>query len=317
MSFNAEILNRFERIHAQERLAHAYLFVGPEESGKTQTALALAKWLNCENIQGAKFCGECGSCRKIEAGNHPDIMTVQAGVGETIKIEEIRAYIQRIQLRAFEAQWKVFIIRNAERMTKDAANALLKTLEEPSRDTLVILTTAVPELCLDTIKSRCHAVHFFPQSDTQLAGELRQEFGIDEPLAQTLAFFAQGSPMKARTLYESKFYVKKNRIIDEMVMKKDSEDFLRKVLSDKEETQTVLRVLLSFFRDLVLFKSGIGEDQLANRDRVRELRTLVAKFSFDDLNRIVKEIVKAIQLFKDNLNVKMSLSVIKELVWVK
>ena len=317
MSFNAEILNRFERIDKEGRLAHAYLFVGPEESGKTQTALALAKWLNCENVKESRFCGECGSCRKIEAGNHPDVMTAQAGVGETIKIDEIRAFIQRIQLRAFEAKCKVFIIRDAERMTKDAANALLKTLEEPNRETLVILTTAVPELCLDTIKSRCHAVHFFPKSDTQLAGELRREFGLDEPMAQSLAFFAQGSLLKAKTLYESKFNVKKNRIIDEMVMKKDSEEFLRKVLSDKEETQTVLRVLLSFFRDLVLFKSGVSEEHFANRDRVRDLKLLVSKFSFEDLDRIVGEIVKATQLFKDNLNVKMSLSVIKELVWVK
>ncbi len=320
MSFNAEILNRFERIHAQGRLAHAYLFIGPEESGKTKTALALAKWLNCENVQGSpssQFCGECGSCRKIEAGNHPDVMTAQAGVGETIKIEEIRAFIQRIQLRAFEAQWKVFVVRNAERLTKEAANALLKTLEEPNRQTLVVLTTAVPELCLDTIKSRCHAVHFFPQSDMQLAGELIREFGLDEPLAQSLAFFAQGSISRAKALYGSKFNLKKNRIIDEMILKKDSEEFLRKVLSDKEETQTVLRVLLSFFRDLVLVKSGISEDHFANRDRMRELRTLVSKFTFEDLNRIVGEIVKAIQLFKDNLNVKMSLSVIKELVFVK
>jgi DNA polymerase-3 subunit delta' len=154
MSVNEEILIRFERIQSQERLAHAYLFVGPVQSGKSSTIMALAQMLNCEREGVDRFCGECGSCRKISAGNHPDVLTIEAGVGETIKIEDIRTLIQRGGLRAFEAKWKVFMIRNAERLTKEAANALLKTLEEPNRQTLIFLTTSVPELCLDTIKSR-------------------------------------------------------------------------------------------------------------------------------------------------------------------
>ena len=317
MVFNEEILKRFKRITGEDRLAHAYLFIGPEESGKTSTAIALAKWLNCEHVTDGSFCNECGSCRKIDGGNHPDIMALTAGIGETIKIDEIRGFIQRMNLRAFEAKWKVFVICNAERLTKEASNALLKTLEEPNRQTLLILTTAVPELCIDTIKSRCHAVYFFPKSTAQLADELAREFSIDEVAAQPIAFFAQGSLSKAKMMYESKFAAKKNKIIDEMILKKNSDEFLRKVLSDKEETQTVLKVLLSFFRDLLLCKSGVGENYLANRDRMRDLNALVPKFSFDDLNRVVGEIVKAMSLFKDNLNVKMSLSVIKELVWVK
>lgn len=317
MSLNEEILKRFGRISSQGRLAHAYLFAGPLESGKTKTAVALAQMLNCEEPGEKYFCGGCGSCRKISAGNHPDMVTLKAGIGETIKIEDVRSFIQRSGLRAFEAKWKVFLIRNAERLTKEAANALLKTLEEPNAQTLMVLTTAVPELCLDTIKSRCQLVHFFPKSQSTLTKELMNELSLDEVSAHALAFFADGSSSRAKSLYEAKFSVKKNKIIDEMVMKRDSEDFLRKVLSDKEETQTVLKVLLSFFRDMMLFKSGAGEQWLANRDRVRDLRALMTGFSFEDVNRIVGEITKAIRLLKDNLNVKMSLSVIKELVWVK
>ncbi len=317
MLLNEDILKRFGRIASQDRLAHAYLFTGPLESGKTKTALALAQLLNCEAVSEKYFCGECGGCRKISAGNHPDIVVLNAGVGETIKIEEVRSFIQRSGLRAFEAKWKVFVIRNAERLTKEAANALLKTLEEPNAQTLMILTTSVPELCLDTIKSRCQTVHFFPKSQTALTKELMTELSLDEVSAHALAFFAEGSLSRAKGLYEAKFSAKKNKIIDEMVMKRDSEEFLRKVLSDKEETQTVLKVLLSFFRDMMLFKSGAGEKWLANRDRVRDLRSLVSGFSFEDVNRIIGEITKAIRLVKDNLNVKMSLSVIKELVWAK
>jgi len=314
---NLTILERFGRIGAQGRLAHAYLFVGPEDSGKTATALALAKLLNCEARNGASACEACSACLKINAGNHPDLVTLSVEVGETIKIDNIRAFIQRLQLRAFEAKYKIAIIKNAERLTQEAANALLKTLEEPSRDTLMILTTIVPELCLDTIKSRCHVVHFFPKSYAELALELAKELQITFDDAHGLAFFAQGSYARAKNLYEEDFIVKKNKIINEMVMKRDSEEFLRKTLSDKEETQTALKVLLTFFRDLVLLKSGLSETNVVNRDRLRDLRSLAQQFSFDDLNRIVSQIVKTVQLFKDNLNVKMSLSVIKELVWVK
>jgi DNA polymerase III subunit delta' len=313
----SDILERFGRIADNGRLAHAYLFVGPAESGKTATALALAKLLNCDKVTGSLCCDACGPCVKINAGNHPDVVTLSVGVGETIGIDEIRAFIQRLQLRAFEAKCKVAIIQNAERMTPQAANALLKTLEEPVKETLMVLTTAVPELCLDTIKSRCHVIHFFPRSYGQLAQELAGELQLSTTDAHCLAFFAQGSYTKAKSLYEGKFAAKKNKIIDEMVMKRDSEEFLRKTLSDKEETQVALKVLLTFFRDVVLLKSGLNETNIVNRDRMRDLNGLAMQFSFEDLNRIVSQIVKTIQLFKDNLNVKMSLSVIKELVWVK
>jgi DNA polymerase-3 subunit delta' len=314
---NNEVLGRFSRVRARGRLAHAYLFVGPPESGKTLTALALAKLLNCEDLNDGVSCDRCSGCVKINARNHPDIMMLSVDVGETIKIDDIRAFIQRLQLRAFEAKCKVAVIQNAERLTTEAANALLKTLEEPSRDTLMILTTTVPEMCLDTIKSRCHVVHFFPKSYHDVASQLEAEHQLNAVDAQCLVFFAQGSVSRAKSLLDGNFIAKKNKIINEMIMKRDSEEFLRKTLSDKEETQMTLNVLLTFFRDLVLLKSGLSEENVVNRDRLRDLGGLAAQFSFEDLNRIVGQIVKTIQLFKDNLNVKMSLSVIKELVFVK
>ena len=312
---NSEVLERFKRICANGRLAHAYLFSGPDGCGKSQTAFALAQMLNCESPGEKNFCGECGSCRKIASGNHPDLYLLQAAVGETIKIEEIRTFIQRSGLRSFEANWKVFIIKNADRLTKDASNALLKTLEEPNRQTLMILTTSVPELCLDTIKSRCQGVNFYPLAQSVITKDLMSELSLDEPSAQTLAYFSQGSMLKARSMNEEKFSLRKNKIIDEMVMKRHSDEFIRKVLSDKEETQTALKVLLSFFRDMLLVKSGIGEGRLANRDRTRDVRKLAAEFSFEELEGILGQIVKAMKLLKDNLNVKMSMSLIKEMVF--
>ncbi len=315
MSVKPEILNYFKRIEANGRLAHAYFFTGPDGSGKSSTAFALAKMLNCEDPGDVPFCGTCGSCVKIASGNHPDIYLLQASVGETIKIEEIRTFIQRSGLRPFEAKCKVFMIQNAERLTKDASNALLKTLEEPNRQTLIVLTTCAPELCLDTIKSRCQTVHFYPSSQTAVTRDLMSELALDEPSAQTLAYFSEGSLAKAKNLIEEKFSAQKNKIIDEIIMKRHSEEFLRKVLSDKEDTQTTLKVLLSFFRDMMLVKSGVGKERLANRDRERDVRSLASEFTFEDIERVLGQIVKAMQLLKDNLNVKMSMSLIKEMVF--
>ncbi|MBL8014155.1 MAG: DNA polymerase III subunit delta' [Candidatus Omnitrophica bacterium] len=317
MDYSREILERFQTISSQGRMAHAYLFIGPAFSGKSTTVNAIARMLNCEQPGGQFFCGQCASCRKIESGNHPDIYRLETGLGETIKIEDIRAFIQRCTLRSFEAKWKVFTITNAERLTKEAANALLKTLEEPHKQTLIFLTTSVAELCLDTIKSRCHAIHFFPMSLRRLTQMMIDNYSLDEVSAQSLAFFADGSYQRAKNLHESKFHLQKNKMIDEMVMRRSSDEFIRKTLSDKEHTKTLLDVLLSFFRDMALLKSGVDESFLANRDRVRDLKSLSNGFTFDHVMKIVDEIINAMRLFKDNLNVKMSMSVIKELVWVK
>src|ERR1700690_188475 len=126
VQINDAVMQRFSRLIANHRLAHAYLLVGPQDSGKTQTALSLAQLVNCERGE-LQACGECASCRKIASGNHPDVHVLGNDEMDSIKIEEIRFLLSRAHLMVFEARTKVFIIRNIELMTSEAANALLKT----------------------------------------------------------------------------------------------------------------------------------------------------------------------------------------------
>ena len=161
VNVHQEIVERFKRLVKAGRLAHAYLFTGPSGIGKTETALELAQLVNCDDNSA---CGNCAQCRKIASGNHPDVYVIGTD-GEGIKIDDVRQMLGRVGLRAYEAKRKVFILRQVERMTMEAANALLKTLEEPAANTLMILTTAVPEAVLDTVKSRCHTVKFFASED--------------------------------------------------------------------------------------------------------------------------------------------------------
>ncbi len=136
---NETILKRFAKLLVANRLAHAYLFVGPQGLGKSEAALSVAKLVNCERNDGT-FCDECSSCRRITSGNHPDIYRLDRGEEETIKIEQVRELLSRTAFRPFEARRKVFIIKNIEDLTTEAGNALLKTLEEPTASNLLLLT---------------------------------------------------------------------------------------------------------------------------------------------------------------------------------
>lgn len=270
---NTSVLQRFTRLVAGGHLAHAYLLVGPKGCGKTQTALAIAQLANCQ--AAAKPCAECGPCRKIASGNHPDLHILGNDDLDTIKIEEVRFLLGRAHLRAFEAETKVFIIRNIEWMTQEAANALLKTLEEPAANTLMILTTSVPEDSLDTIKSRCHIVKFFPK----------------EP---ALAY--------------------NRKVLDQMLLNRNNDNFLKQLSADPKEAAEALRLLLSFFRDAMLLKSGVSKTSLGAQDGLKDAERFAAR-SFEDLGLIVRQIVKTKQLVDEKLNVKMSLSLLREYIW--
>jgi len=271
---NSAAMQRFSRLMANHRLAHAYLLVGPQDSGKTQTALGLAQLVNCES-QTLKPCGECAACRKIASGNHPDVHMIGNDEMDSIKIEDIRFLLSRAHLMAYEARTKVFIIRNVELMTLEAANALLKTLEEPASNTLMILTTSVLEANLDTIKSRCHIVKFFPKEEI----------------------------------------IPNNRkVLDEMLLNRHNDNFLKELVSNPQETTQALRLLLSFFRDAILFKSGISKTALVHQDCLKELEKFAA-LRFEDLALIIRQIVQTKKLVDEHLNVKMSLSLLREHIW--
>ena len=310
---NATVIDRFKRLAANHRLAHAYLLVGPQDSGKTQTALSLAQIVNCEN-ETILPCLECPSCKKIASGNHPDVHILGTDEMESIKIEEIRFLLSRAQLMAYEAKHKVFIIRNIELMTLEAANALLKTLEEPAPNTLMILTTSVPELNLDTIKSRCHTVKFFPSSINRIAKVLREE-GLKEQDAKFLAVYSEGNLGKTRKLIEQDIIKRKRSIIDEMLLNRNNDSFLKELSSNPQGTIEALRLILSFFRDVLLFKSGLSTTELVHQDCLTEIEKF-AKRGFEDLALIIRQIVKTKELVDENLNVKMSLSLLREHIWV-
>jgi len=308
---NVTAIECFSRLVANHRLAHAYLLVGPQDSGKTQTALNLAQLVNCEHQTA---CGECGACRKIASGNHPDVHVLGNDEMESIKIEEIRFLLSRAHLMAYEGRTKVFIIRNIELMTHEAANALLKTLEEPAANTLMVLTTSVPEANLDTIKSRCHLVKFFPSSVNRIVKILTDE-GCKSEDARFLAVYAEGCLGKTRKLIQQEIIPRKRKVLDEMLLNRNNDNFLKELSADSQVGAQALRLLLSFFRDVLLFKNGVPKMELIHQDCLKDIEKFAAR-GLEDLSLIIRQIVQTKQLVDEKLNVKMSLSLLREHIWV-
>jgi DNA polymerase III subunit delta' len=309
---NADVMRRFSRLYAKQHLAHAYLLVGPQDSGKTQTALSLAQMVNCES-EAQKPCGKCPACLKIASGNHPDVHVLGSDDMESIKIEDIRFLLGRAHLMAFEAKTKVFIIRNIELMTPEAANALLKTLEEPGANTLMILTTSVPEANLDTVKSRCHIVKFFPSSVNRMAKFLADE-GVRAEDAHFLAVYTEGCLGKTRKLMGQGIILRRRKVLDEMLLNRHNDNFLKELSSSQADASQALQLLLSFFRDVVLLKNGVAKTALIHQDSLKELEKFAAR-GFEDLSLIIRQIVQTKELVDEKLNVKMSLSLLREHIW--
>ena len=145
------------------RIHHAYLFTGITGVGKRTLALEFARALFCEKQEG-EACGTCLSCRKIEHSNHPDLNSIAITEGDSIKIEQIRELQRGLAFRPYERKWKLYIIEDADRMTPEAANSLLKTLEEPPHYGIIILLAREAESLLPTIISRCHVIQLNPLS---------------------------------------------------------------------------------------------------------------------------------------------------------
>ncbi|MEK7216302.1 MAG: DNA polymerase III subunit delta', partial [Chloroflexota bacterium] len=179
---NAAAVAALQHSLSQDRLAHAYLLVGPEGVGKATLALALAQAVNC--LQPDPPCGECGQCRRIAHGLHPDVTVVTLEEGRReIRINQIRELQVLLNLLPFEGRNRVTIIHDADRMNEEAGNALLKTLEEPPPRVVLALTCRDEEALLPTIRSRCRRVVLNPVGTAELVRALETAHGADSALA--------------------------------------------------------------------------------------------------------------------------------------
>ena len=196
-----QILEQLYHAIASNRVAGAYLFVGVANVGKETVALHFAKSINCLSRQMREPAAACLSCRKADDGNHPDLQIIRPS-GAWIKIDQIRELQKRIIYRPLEGVRKVYILTEVERMNLEAANCLLKTLEEPPADSVLILLTTNLDAMLPTIRSRCQIIPFHPLLVSDLAGRLMERFDINETQAFSISTAAGGAVGKALGLLQ-------------------------------------------------------------------------------------------------------------------
>lgn len=253
------------RAIGKNTIASGYLFCGPEGVGKLLCAMLLAQALECETRQAGEDegCGSCNACRKVLQGNHPDIYRVKPD-GAFIKIEQIRELKSRLSLRAHEGKYKLAIIEEAERLHPTAANALLKTLEEPTADTRFVLLTKSPRFVLPTIRSRCQTVPFVPIQVEAVEDILLQK-GAESLAARVAARVSDGSVGRASRALEASDDLKNKlelarslevavQAADPSLGLKAAEELARG--TDRQELLEVLDFVTLFYRDLVCSTAG-------------------------------------------------------------
>lgn len=298
----------------ESHLPNAYLFIGPDGIGKKIVAKTFSKALNCEN-ELLDSCDTCASCLKIENGQHPDVHMLDVslndfGGSEAIKINYIRQLQKDIALRPYEGKTKVFILDNAHNLTAPASNAILKILEEPPGNSLIILITSKPALLLKTIISRCQVLKFSPLKRIELKGLLKADYSLNENLAHFLAYFCEGRIGCALRLKDADILEKKNMVIDEFISpgRARLENFS---VTGRDEFRGYLNILASWFRDIYLIKIGSPHSGLINLDRKNELLRSMGHYSFLDLDEILHTISESLLYIGQNVNIRLLLGNLK------
>jgi DNA polymerase-3 subunit delta' len=262
------------------RLAHAYLFVGKEGIGKRLVAFNLAKALNCSR-NGEAPCDECPSCLKIDHLHHPDVLVVEPH-GQWIRIDQIRDLQRELGHKPFEGKRRVCIFRNADRMRQEAANALLKILEEPPLHTVLILLASNSDLMLTTITSRCQQIPFHPLPIKRVTEVIRSRLALNEKEAHILVSLADGSLGKALRM-ELNLVLRVRREIIEKIMNLPSYGAERilgmaeELASGNDDLPLLLTMIHAWYRDLLAFKVRGSSAHLINVDLLKEIQEAAPK----------------------------------------
>ena len=302
--------NILRRALANERVAHAYLFEGAEGIGKKLMALAFARALLC--LQGTG-CGDCVACRKVDHNNHPDVHLIDSAEA-AIKIDQIRELQQQLSLRPLEGQYKVCLIDGAEYLTAGAANALLKTLEEPQPNTVMILLSGRPDQLLPTIRSRCQRLPFRRLSLRQLSALLSQRLDFNETEISVLAALSDGSFKKALGQKQQLFLEKRRELIQALSALSPGSNIptlslAEELAEEKESLQDFLDIFQAFFRDLLLLKYGRPEEDLVNQDLLELLNREARRASVESVLTKLKAIDQARFHLQRNVNRQLTMEV--------
>ena len=293
----------------QRKFSAGFLLSGEENDKKKQVATRFAKALNCENKKPSEDC-DCTSCKKIDSGNHPDVRWYGLDEEErSMKIETMRELQDWLNLKPYEGRVKVFLLNMAERLTVDAQNALLKSLEEPPPNSVLILMVKKKSDLLETVISRLQEIKVPPFQEEELVKMLVQE-KIGKLEATCLARYSAGNLGHARLLHDTGWFEKKNNLIRALLRDVVS-GFDTLATKPRKEISEQLTLLSSWIRDACAFKAGSDPVFLIHEDSLSILEAFSKNHSLNEMVELYQQIETIQKALEDNANVKLALATLQ------
>ncbi len=302
---------------ARGDVRHAYLFSGPPGLGRRTLALRLAQALNCtQPIAAGTPCGTCRDCRQIENMQHPDMNVIQALNDDrlakesgTLKVDQVREVQHSLSLRPYQSKYRVALFLRFQEANDNAANALLKTLEEAPAHAILLLTADNPEQLLPTIISRCEILRLRPLPISAIEADLIKR-GVDAERARLLAHISGGRPGYARRLVDDVTLLEKReeRLNDMQTLLPASRvekfAYADKLAKDKDVMRQVILIWLSYWRDVML-RVAQADTPLTNIDLNMEIEFLAGRLDLPTARRVVSGLESVLEKMDKNVNSRL------------
>ena len=303
-----DIIGYIQDAVQQNKVSHAYFLNGQRGSGKKMLAKLFATTLQCETGK-SEPCNECRSCIQANNGNHPDIITVKHEKPGSISVDDIRSQVNGdIMIKPYSSPYKIYIIPEADLLTVQAQNALLKTIEEPPEYAIIFLLTENADSLLPTIRSRCVMLKLRNIKDKLVKKYLMEQLQIPDYQADLCAAFAQGNIGRAVMLAKSEHF---NEIKEEAIqlLKYINEMELSEIVSAikeinkyKLEVTDYLDIITIWYRDVLLYKATKDVGSLVFGDQLKYIKERASKSSYEGIETILESIEKAKVRLKANVN---------------
>jgi DNA polymerase-3 subunit delta' len=311
---NERIKRLLKRAVAEGRIGQGLIMAGQQGVGKRQFALALAQAVNCLRPKDGDACGECVNCLKVAAGEHVDVETISPD-GQFIKIGQMREMSEKAQYRPYDGRRRVYIIDEADRLNPQAANSILKVLEEPPDTTLLVLVTSKPYALLETIRSRCQMLSFAPLTDLELEAYLKSNYKRPAEETRMLSRLSRGSLGRALEIDLGVYREQRGgmlEIIESLAITRDTiklmsaAEYLGRKL-EKNQFENHLDVLMVLLADLFRFKLGEPAERLTNADVAKRLERIAEMTTVEQITEWAAAVERVLQNLPRNINRQLAM----------
>lgn len=298
------------------KISHAYILNGEKSSGKEFIARVFAMALQCE-AGGTNPCQECHSCRQALSDNQPDIIHVTHEKPNAISVDDIRPQINNdVAIKPYSSRYKVYILNEAEKMTTQAQNAILKTLEEPPEYAVIMLLTTNVNALLPTILSRCVVLNMKPVADDAVRKFLMNQMQVPDYKAEVCVAFARGNVGKAKALASSEdFENVKSEALSLLKYIQDMELYeivsaIKKINDYKLEISDYLDIIAIWYRDVLLFKATNDINHLIFREEITAIRKVAGRSSYEGIEEVIEALDKAKKRLEANVNFDLTMELL-------